>query len=231
VLAGAVETRTNAAGAFAFSALKAGSYALSAEKSGLRSRVADVVLRPRETRRRFVWSSGMREAALPIPAASRSSATQAMEFEDKPNFTIAGVTDWTAAGAMGSVPVCAPAKPWCGKRSRSSRKTGVERAASSESSGSESMILKASCGERLAGAPGTQRQTTGSANHLLARRYAEAIPLLKTACTLDPGIKRMSSTLALAFKGAGDLAQSPPARSPAAGAGKTADSTGSRRRA
>src|ERR1019366_2361634 len=101
-VAGAVETRTNAAGAFAFSALKGGSYALSAEKSGLRSRVADVVASPQGDPTQVRLVLGDAGGGPSDPGASRSSATQAMEFENKPNFTIAGVTDWTAAGGHGS---------------------------------------------------------------------------------------------------------------------------------
>ncbi len=40
---GAVETKTNAAGAFAFSSLSTGSYRLSAGKSGSRSRATTVI--------------------------------------------------------------------------------------------------------------------------------------------------------------------------------------------
>jgi tetratricopeptide (TPR) repeat protein len=207
-VAGAVETRTNAAGAFAFSALKAGSYALSAEKSGLRSRVADVVASPQGDPTQVRLVLGDAGGGPSDPGASRSSATQAMEFEDKPNFTIAGVTDWTAAGGHGSDSSLRTSEALVRETVTLKPQDGVERAASSSSSGSESNDSEGKLRERLAGAPGD-----AEANHrlgklyLLAGRYAEAIPLLKTACTLDPGNQEDEFDLALAFKGAGDLAQ------------------------
>ncbi len=84
-----VETRTNAAGVFRFSALQTGSYMLSAEKSGLRS-TAVVIALPVDSKK------------VDLVLQASPSSTQAMEFADKPNFTVAGVTDWTAAGGHGS---------------------------------------------------------------------------------------------------------------------------------
>ncbi|MGB8536872.1 MAG: carboxypeptidase regulatory-like domain-containing protein, partial [Acidobacteriaceae bacterium] len=88
---GARETKTNAAGVFAFSALPIGSYQLSAHKAELRTRPATVK----------VGSSGG-ENHVDLVLDDAQSSTQAMEFADKPNFTVAGVTDWTAVGGHGS---------------------------------------------------------------------------------------------------------------------------------
>jgi tetratricopeptide (TPR) repeat protein len=213
-VAGAVETRTNAAGAFAFSALKTGSYRVSAEKSGLRSRIADVIASPQgdPTQVRLVlWDArggGDAGGGPSGPGASRSSATQAMEFEDKPNFTIAGVTDWTAAGGHGSDSSLRTSEALVRETVTLKAQDGVGHAASSNSYGRESNDSEDKLRERLAGSPGD-----AEANHrlgklyLLSGRYAEAIPLLKTACTLAPGNQEDEFDLALAFKGAGDLPQ------------------------
>jgi tetratricopeptide (TPR) repeat protein len=88
---GARETKTSAAGVFAFSALPIGSYQLSAHKAELRTRPATVK----------VGSSGG-ENHVDLVLDDAQSSTQAMEFADKPNFTVAGVTDWTAVGGHGS---------------------------------------------------------------------------------------------------------------------------------
>src|SRR5260370_5678906 len=88
---GARETKTSAAGVFAFSGLRAANYQLSAHKAELRTRSATVQ----------VGSSGDRthvDLVLDQGQSSIPSSTQAMEFADKPNFTVAGVTDWTALG-------------------------------------------------------------------------------------------------------------------------------------
>jgi tetratricopeptide (TPR) repeat protein len=88
---GARETKTNAAGVFAFSALPAGNYQLSAHKAELRTRSATVQ----------VGSSGD-EKHVDLVLDNAQSSIQTMEFADKPNFTVAGVTDWTAVGGHGS---------------------------------------------------------------------------------------------------------------------------------
>jgi tetratricopeptide (TPR) repeat protein len=92
---GARETKTSAAGVFAFSALPAGNYQLRAHKAELRTRSATV----------HVGSSGDRDRVdlvLDDATTPIQSSTQPMEFADKPNFTVAGVTDWTAVGGHGS---------------------------------------------------------------------------------------------------------------------------------
>jgi tetratricopeptide (TPR) repeat protein len=88
---GARETKTSAAGLFAFSALPVGNYQLSAQKAELRTRSATVQ----------VGSSGD-EKHVELVLDNAQSSIRAMEFADKPNFTVAGVTDWTAVGGHGS---------------------------------------------------------------------------------------------------------------------------------
>jgi tetratricopeptide (TPR) repeat protein len=89
-----VETKTNAAGAFVLSAAHAGTYAVRAEKSGWREAVVDSL----------VLSLGERKQVdlilLPLPSTKTSPG--AMEFNDEPNFTVAGVTDWSNLGLHGS---------------------------------------------------------------------------------------------------------------------------------
>src|SRR2546429_417137 len=53
---------------------------------------------------RDVAVTGVQTCALPISGESRASgsAPAAMEFDDKPNFTVAGVTDWNNTGIHGS---------------------------------------------------------------------------------------------------------------------------------
>lgn len=89
-----IETKTDSTGMFVFSKLPTGSYKLSAKKSGLSSRAVTVV----------ASSPGDRKIDLTLQKTNASSSTTplAMEFADKPNFTVAGVTDWTAVGGHGS---------------------------------------------------------------------------------------------------------------------------------
>src|SRR5450631_2063258 len=78
------ETKTSAAGVFTFSALPVGNYQLSAQKAELRTRSATVQ----------VGSSGDEKHVdlilLVKGQDNAQSSSQAMEFADNPNFTVAG---------------------------------------------------------------------------------------------------------------------------------------------
>ena len=92
------ETKTNAAGVFALSAPGTGKYLLSAEKAGLSSRTTSLVVSSLGEQKQIEL---VLEDSSVVHADSKASAppsTQAMEFADKPDFTVAGVMDWTAAG-------------------------------------------------------------------------------------------------------------------------------------
>jgi tetratricopeptide (TPR) repeat protein len=98
---GARETKTNAAGVFAFSALPAGNYQLSAQRGELRTRSAAIqVESPGDEK--HVELVLLPNDLLVKDQVGTQSSIQAMEFADKPNFTVAGVTDWTAVGGHGS---------------------------------------------------------------------------------------------------------------------------------
>jgi len=102
----ASERKTNGEGAFTFPSLATGDYLLSAEKSGMHSHTAavSVLLAGGQQQVNLVLegSGGDSEAIPARSPASASPAPQAMEFADKPSFTVAGVTDWTAVGGHGS---------------------------------------------------------------------------------------------------------------------------------
>ena len=82
-----LETTTAATGVFSFPNVPPGSYTVMAHKAALHSHAAAVS-----------GSSSAANLVLILPAAP----AQAMEFADKPDFTVAGVTDWTAVGGHGS---------------------------------------------------------------------------------------------------------------------------------
>jgi tetratricopeptide (TPR) repeat protein len=98
---GVRETKTSAAGVFAFSALPVGHYQLSAQKAELRTRSATVQVESPGDEKHIDLVLLLNDLLVKGPLATQSS-TQAMEFADKPNFTVAGVTDWTAVGGHGS---------------------------------------------------------------------------------------------------------------------------------
>jgi len=102
----AYERKTNAEGSFAFSSLSTGDYLLSAEKSGTHSQTVVVsALSAGSEQQVNLVLEGSREDSGTASAGSSSSsepALHAMKFADKPSFTVAGVTDWTAVGGHGS---------------------------------------------------------------------------------------------------------------------------------
>ncbi len=96
------ETVVDAKGEFRFSGLAAGTYVLIAEKAGVRSHAATLTisLLPDQLQVDLQFE-GLATAGGKSDMGSTAPA-DAMEFADNPNFAVAGVTDWTAAGGHGS---------------------------------------------------------------------------------------------------------------------------------
>jgi tetratricopeptide (TPR) repeat protein len=100
-----VETKTNAAGAFVLSAEHAGTYTVRAKKSGWRDVVMDsLVLSLGDRKRMDLVLLPLQSTNADSSASSQSTqdAPGTMEFKDEPNFTVAGVTDWSNLGLHGS---------------------------------------------------------------------------------------------------------------------------------
>jgi tetratricopeptide (TPR) repeat protein len=190
-----IETKTNAAGAFEFSALPSGSYTLSAEKSGLGTRTTTTAL-----------SEGDRKHIDIVLGTSGStqSAGPAMSFSDQPNFTVAGVTDWTAVGGHGSDSILRTSEALARETlALKEQGAGHRTSGSANNSESESKLRTA-----LAGSPGSF-----AANHQLgefylqAGRYGESLPLLQAAYQIDPTNIGNERDLASAYEETGDLNQ------------------------
>ncbi len=200
-------TTTDTEGAFIFSAIRLGTYFLSAEKSGLQSPVVTVAesnLKDHAQARLVLDTANVVHTAS---GKSASSSSETMAFADAPNFTVAGITDWTAVGGHGSdaslrtsealardTSTLSPARPGC--NASSSALAGTTGASETE--------LRAA----LAQAPGSFE-----ANHRLGKlyfcsaRYPEAIPLLRTAYQVDPVNHGNGYDLAVAYEETGDFSQ------------------------
>jgi tetratricopeptide (TPR) repeat protein len=102
--AASVETKTKADGTFSFLALRPGTYTVRAEKAGMRaSASASLLLSLGETKQVDLVLESSQAMQSPSPDTKKSTSTSAaMEFDDKPSFTVAGVTDWTNVGGHGS---------------------------------------------------------------------------------------------------------------------------------
>src|SRR6266568_2402163 len=100
-----LETKTKADGSFVFLGLRPGVYTVRAEKSGWREGVSNpLVLKAGDKKRIDVVLESLVANYPGASGASSSSgsAAGAMELDDKPNFTVAGVTDWNNTGMHGS---------------------------------------------------------------------------------------------------------------------------------
>ncbi len=183
----ATEVHTDAKGAFVFPALLAGTYRIAAEKAGLHSRVVDAL----------ILSDGEHKS---VELVLDAAAADAMQFADDPNFTVAGVTDWTAAGGHGS----------------------DARLRTSEDLTRETVVLKPSeakdasaAGESESGlrAAVARDPHNFEANHrmgefcLREKDYHEAVRWLQAAYEIDPANAKNEYELALGYQGAGEFAQ------------------------
>ncbi len=195
----AQERKTDPTGGFAYSGLKAGLYVVSALLGDARSNEVSV----RGT------NGAVQRVELTLAKSPRTTSredngkTAEMEFSDAPNFTVAAVTDWTAAGGHGS---------------DTSLRT-------SESLTRETLRLKAEpkgVGASQGNASSTERRLREALDrsprdfkaneelgrfYLAAERYAEALAPLQTACEVDPAHKDAEYELALALVRSGDAAK------------------------
>ena len=201
---GSLETQTDAAGSFVFLGLSKGSYRVSAEKAGLRSRTADVVASSDNDTEKVDLVLGGKGSA----AGASAHGAQTMEFSDQPNFTVAGVTDWTAVGGHGSDSTLRTSESLASetlalKTESAGRGTATASVDAGKEREAESKLRAA-----LASAP-----ESFDANHRLgelylhAGRYREAIPLLESAYRADPAHEGNQYDLALAYEGDGDVAR------------------------
>ncbi|MEG9435158.1 carboxypeptidase regulatory-like domain-containing protein [Edaphobacter sp. HDX4] len=179
-------TRTDAHGSFALVNVRPGKYSLHAEKAD-------------EHASREV-STDDQVAQITLVLAPNAARTESMEFADKPDFTVAGITDWTAVGGHGSDASLRTSETLA-------RETATLRPAEA---------VPAPTGDRE-----TELRTTAAASPrsfaanrelgkfcLQNRDYREAVLPLETAFRIDPADKSNEYDLAFAYKEAGDLKRS-----------------------
>jgi len=176
------ETTSNSDGGFGFAPEHPGIFKITAKKAGFKDAVVEGLgLAPGEKKR--------------VNLVLEAPGSSTMEFEDKPNFTVAGVTDYTAAGGHGA-----------DTNLRTSETLARETLALKESKTPSQADVQTE--NRLRGA---LHPSSFEANYQLGKfylasgRYAEAVPLLETACTLRPGDFSSGYDLASAYKSAGNL--------------------------
>jgi tetratricopeptide (TPR) repeat protein len=203
-----LETKTDAEGRFSFTVRHEGMYTVTVEKAGFGKCATDPM--PLSTGQKKKIELRLQTATAAQPSSSSGTASSdAMEFKDEPNFTVAGVTDWSGAGGHGS---------------DTSLRT-------SEAFARETLALKSSgADETLHGAaaedvPGRETAETENklraavvrtpnsfeANHQLGEfclrsgKYREAISSLKAAYQINGENVANAYDLALAYRANGDV--------------------------
>ena len=143
----------------------------------------------------------------PDSGTSSAPVMQAMEFADQPNFTVAGVTDWTAVGGHGADSTLRTSESLAGETLMLKPESTGHDTASASGNASEEKESESELRVALASAPGNF-----DANHRLGKlylragRYAEAIPLLESAYRAEPANEENQYDLAMAYQGGGNLA-------------------------
>jgi tetratricopeptide (TPR) repeat protein len=184
------QAKTDGQGKFVFTAREQGVYTVTAEKTGF----GKCVIGP-----------------LPLSAGQKKQVdlsltpSTAMEFDDKPNFTVAGVTDWSGAGGHGSDTSLRTSEAFA-RETLALKSAGPDGSAAGSAAGSESAAMESELRATVAQTPGSL-----AANHQLGEFYfhlgkaGEAIPPLKAAYQIDPKDFSNSYDLALAYSANGDL--------------------------
>jgi len=178
------EIRTDTHGSFAFMNVQPGKYSVRADKGGIH--VSEAVS----------TTDTVTHIILVLSAAT--APVESMDFADKPNFTVAGITDWTAVGGHGSDASLRTSENLA-REASTLKPDGAS--ASAHIGDRESALRKAA----------TASPESFAANRELGKyclqkgRYREAVPPLEIAYRIDPGNRSNEYDLAFAYKEVGDL--------------------------
>lgn len=195
----ALNAQTDPNGGFSFSGLNTGTYSLSAEASGLRSATATA-----------------QPGGSPVPvqlvlknaeaAQAASSFSSAMEFADKPNFTVAGVTDWTAAGGHGSDANLRASEALTRETVALRPGNAASGATKSNADSPEWKETESKLRAAIAAAPDNFEANRNLATfYLRGGRSKDALPILETCYRIDPANRENEQDLAVALLETGDL--------------------------
>ena len=195
-----LETKTDVRGNFLFSSLSAGTYVARAEKSGNASTaVQPVTVSVGEQKHLdFVLVSSAESKA----ARGSQMMAETIQLDNKTEFEVAGVTDWTAAGGHGSDTNLRTSETLA----RDTRALQNQRANDGSSSAQISSQVEQNLRAGLLRSP-----EDFALNHQLGEIYfrsghsRDAIPLLQAAYRANPSDYSNGYDLALAYQAAGDL--------------------------
>jgi tetratricopeptide (TPR) repeat protein len=200
------QASTDAAGRFAFLGLATGAFTITANSGPLRSAPVSLIVSAPGEQPPISLVLGATDAR-PSSSALRDGG-QTMQFADNPDFAIAAVTDWTAAGGHGSDASLRTSEALTRDAVKLSRQN-----AESEAAGMPGAAGEAKESENVLRAAVEKDPRNFKANRRLgqfyiqAGRYQDAVRSLQAAYEAEPGNYETELDLAQALKMAGDAAQ------------------------
>lgn len=176
-------TRTDAHGSFTLVHVRPGKYSLLAEKAGMHALKEVVAIRA--------------SVSIDLILSPNGTSTGSMEFSDKPDFTVAGITDWTAVGGHGSDASLRTSESLA-REAATLRPVGPETPSTDE----RESVLRAA----VAASPASFAANRELGRFCLRKKdYREAVLPLETAYRINPRDTDNEYDLALAYKQTGDI--------------------------
>jgi tetratricopeptide (TPR) repeat protein len=209
---GRIDTVSKADGTFVLLAARPGTYSVSAKKSGWRDGATDFMTLSAGQKKHvelILESSGSPNPSPTGTSHPPGSSPAAMEFDDKPSFTVAGITDRANAGGHGS-DVSLRTSEALAKDTLALKSSGPDglssRAPNAGANVREAREVEDKLRTALAKAPESFEANYQLGEfYLTSERHREAIPLLEAAYRIDPGNHANAYDLALAYRASGDL--------------------------
>ena len=207
-LTSSARTQTTADGTFVFVSLRPATYGLKVQKAGFKDASEDAIkLAPTEVKRcELVLRTEAESSASPKGAGPSSAG---IELDDRPNFTVAGITDSTGSGGHGSETRLRTGEGLAREtlnlesgRSKESSIAATEGVGSGPEERASEEVLRAAV---------QQNPLSFEDNHQLGefylrlQRYRESISPLAAAYQLKPDDHQNAFDLALAYKGGGEF--------------------------
>jgi len=192
------------AGKFAFSGLKNGTFSLVAEKVDQHSNVS-VVVAHESDKNLQVDLVLEKPGTSAVNSGSPSNANaDAMEFADSPNFTVAGVTDWTAAGGHGSDASLRASEALNREALTQKESDAIHNYTDSANGKEQEATLRSAL---------TRAPASFDANHRMGEfylgdgKFIDSVSFLQKAFQIDPRNTENELELAQACENVGDLSQ------------------------
>ncbi len=194
------ETRTDKSGAFTLNLALHEEQTLVAEKAGEKSRAVSCSVSHDSTHTVCdITFDSMRGTRL----GDKVESGDKMEFSDQPNFTVAGLTDWTAVGGHGTDSSVRTSEVLA-QEAQDLPSNHEETTVSPEGTLSRERTLRAN----LSASPTSMdaKQQLGEF-YLKSGRYTEAIDLLRSVYEIEPSRRGVAYSLAEAYALDGDFTQ------------------------